>query len=119
MQKAEAKPGKVHPVLQTVNIFLTVSLKHMFRSSCYVNHILQSVRARFDQFQVSKLCPLCREEGEIMQHFILHCVVLEQTRHSFINAIRELVGSVNDKELLRLIPDPSTTGVHDENSDNE
>ena len=71
----------------------------------------------FNQFQVFKLCPLCREADETMQHFILHCGLLEQTRHSFINAIRELVGSVNNEKLLGLILDPSTTGVHEENSD--
>ena len=52
-----------------------------------------------------------------MQHFVLHCILLEQTRHSFINAIHELVGSVNNEELLGLILDPSTTGVPGENSD--
>ena len=79
--------------------------------------MLQSVRARFNQFQVSKLCPLCREADETLQHFILHCGVLEQTRHSFINEIRELVGSVNNEKLLGLILDPSTAGVHEENHD--
>ena len=73
----------------------------------------------FNQFQVSKLCPLCRETDETMQHFILHCVVREQTRHSFINAIWELVGSVNNEELLGLILDPSTAGVHDENCNSD
>ena len=52
-----------------------------------------------------------------MQHFILHCGALEQTRHSFINEIRELVGSVNNEKLLGLILDPSTAGVHEENRD--
>ena len=81
------------------------------------SYILQSVRARFNQFQVSKLCPLCREADETLQHFILHCGVLEQTRHSFINEIRKLVGSVNNEKLLGLILDPSTAGVHEENHD--
>ena len=31
--------------------------------------------------------------------------------------IRELVGSVNNEELLGLILDPLTAGVHEENSD--
>ena len=88
----------------------------MVKLSCG-SYILQSVRARFNQFQVSKLCPLCREADETMQHFILHCGVLAQTRYSFINAIRELVGSVNNEKLLGLILDPSTAGVHEENSD--
>ena len=43
--------------------------------------------------------------------------VLEQTRHSFINEIRELVGSPNNEKLLGLILDPSTAGVHEENHD--
>ena len=52
-----------------------------------------------------------------MQLFILHCGVLEQTRHLFINKICELVSSVNNEKLLGLILDPSTAGVHEENSD--
>ena len=31
--------------------------------------------------------------------------------------MRELVGSANNEELLGLILDPSTAGVHEENSD--
>ena len=52
-----------------------------------------------------------------MQHFILHCGALEQTRHSFINEVRELVGSLNNEKLLGLILDRSTAGVHEENHD--
>ena len=101
LNSASYAPGKIHTVW--------VKCKHNSNSllKAYVqvklscgSYILQSVRARFSQFQVSKLCPLCREADETMQHFILHCGVLEQTRHSFINEIREFVGSVNNEKLL-------------------
>ena len=103
LNSASYVPGKIHTVW--------VKCKHNSNSllKAYVqvklscgSYILQSVRARFNQFQVSKLCPLCQEADETLQHFILHCGVLEQTRHSFIN---ELVGSVNNEKLLGLILD--------------
>ena len=82
-------PGKVHPVWAYCKHISNSLLKAyvQVKLSCG-SYILQSVRARFNQFQVSKLCPLCREADETLQHFIAECVVLEQTRHSFINAIR-------------------------------
>ena len=88
----------------------------MLRSNCR-SYILQSIRAKFNQYQVSKLCPLCRESDETLQHFILQCVTLQSTRRSFINALYEIVGSTNDEELLRLILDPSTACAHSGNSD--
>ena len=71
-------------------------------------HNKKSYTSKFNQYQVSKLCLLCRESDETLQHFILQCVSLQSTRRSVINALYELVGSANDEELLRLILDPYT-----------
>ena len=61
--------------------------------------------------------PLCREEDETMQHFILHCSELESTRASFISALCDLVVCEDNEELLGLILDPSTACTLEENSD--
>ena len=74
--------------------------------------MLQSVRAKFNHFQV-----LCREADETMQHFILHCSELESTRTSFISALCESVIFEDNEELLVLILDPSTACMVEENSD--
>ena len=118
LNSASYAPGKIHPVWAKCKHNANSLLKAyvQVKLSCG-SYILQSVRARFNQFQVSKLCPLCREADETMQHFILHCGVMARTRHSFINEIRELVGSVNNEKLLGLILGPSTAGVHEENQD--
>ena len=60
---------------------------------------------------------LCREEDEIMQHFILHCSELESTRASFISALCDLVVFEDNEELLGLILDPSTACILEEHSD--
>ena len=115
---ASYTPGKVHPIWTNCkhnsNSLLKAYAQVKLSSGSY---ILRSIRAKFNQYQVSKLCTLCRELDETLQHFILHCVTLQSIRQSFINALYELVGSTNDEELLRLILDPSTTCAHSGNSD--
>ena len=72
-----------------------------------MNHkVLQSVRAKLNQFQVSNMCPLYREADETMQHFILHCSALESTRASFINLLRKSAVAEGNEVLLGLILDP-------------
>ena len=110
--------GKVHPIWthckHNSNSLLKAYAQVKLTCGSYV---LQSVRAKFNQFQVSKLCPLCREEDETMQHFILHCSELESTRASFISALCDLVVCEDNEELLGLILDPSTACTSEENSD--
>ena len=83
----------------------------------WIIYALQSVRAKFIQFQVSKMCPLCREADETIQHYILHCSALESTRASFISALCESVVFEDNEELLGLILDTSTASMIEENSD--
>ena len=47
-----------------------------------------------------KMCPLCREEDETMQHFILHCSELDSMRASFISELCDLVVFEDNEELL-------------------
>ena len=118
LNKALYAPGKVHPIWthckHNSNSLLKAYAQVKLTCGSYV---LQSVRAKFNQFQVSKLCPLCREEDETMQHFMLHCSELESTRASFISALCDLVVCEDNEELLGLILDPSTACTSEENSD--
>ena len=118
LNKALYAPGKVHPIWTQCKHNSNSLLKAyaQVKLTCG-SYVLQSVRAKFNQFQVSKLCPLCREEDETMQHFILHCSELESTRASFISALCDLVVCEDNEELLGLILDPSTACTLEENSD--
>ena len=50
-------------------------------------YILQSNRARFNQFTVAKVCPLCQLDDETMGHFLLRCKELQLTREPFIRQL--------------------------------
>ena len=41
-------------------------------------YILQKNKARFNQYEVSSLCPLCGIEPEDLMHFMLTCEKLEE-----------------------------------------
>ena len=118
LNKALYAPGKVHPIWTQCKHNSNSLLKAYAQVKLTCGpYVLQSVRAKFNQFQVSKLCPLCREEDETMQHFILHCSELESTRASFISALCDLVVFEDNEELLGLILDPSMACMLEENSD--
>ena len=56
-------------------------------------YILQSNKACFNQFQVSKLCPLCNCEIVSMEHFLLQCGELQRVRDPFVHQIVLLLES--------------------------
>lgn len=110
---ASYTPGKVHPIWTNCKFNANSLLKAyaQVKLSCGT-YILQSVKARFNQYQVSRLCPLCQKSDETLQHFILHCGAFQSTRQAFIDALYDVVGFTSDEELLRLILDPSRTCMH-------
>ena len=118
LNRALYAPGKVHPIWtqckHNSNSLLKAFAQVKLTRGSY---ILQSVRTKFNQFQVSKMCSLCREADETMQHFILHCSELESTRAPFISALCDSVVFGDNEELLGLILDPSTACMIEENSD--
>ena len=43
-------------------------------------YMLQSTRARFNQYSVEKTCPLCRLDSEDLTHMLLRCPALSDVR---------------------------------------
>ena len=79
------QPGKRHPSIQYVNGMrdaLRVSTKVKLVTGTY---ILQSNRSTFNQNELSPLCLLCREDVETIEHFLLHCPVLDSARRVLLN----------------------------------
>lgn len=63
-------PGKVHPLLLQSD----ASVRECTQTSPY---ILQATRAAFNQNEVSPTCQLCNTQPETMEHFLLHCDILD------------------------------------------
>ena len=56
-------------------------------------YILQKNKAKFNQYEVSSLCPLCGVESEDIVHFMLTCEKLEEVRQPFITKLQKLITS--------------------------
>ena len=54
-------------------------------------YMLQSTKAKFNQYSVEKTCPLCRLESEDLTHMLLRCPALAVIRKSSLAPIRDLV----------------------------
>ena len=50
-------------------------------------YILQTNKARFNQFAVSKQCPLCCQEDGSVEHFLLRCHDLQTVREPYVHQI--------------------------------
>ena len=82
-------------------------------------YILQSNKARFNQFAVSKLCPLCYWEDESVEHFLLRCCDLQVVREPYVHQIWLLLESSMDTiarawtgdDMVQLIMDPSVLSL--------
>ena len=53
-------------------------------------YTLQSNRARFNQFNVDPICPLCKREPETREHFIVTCESLKDVRTPYLVKLRTL-----------------------------
>jgi hypothetical protein len=108
--------GKIHPILKVncnssrdVNRIPT-KLKLITRT-----YILQCNRAKFRRGEINKICLLCGDEEETLEHFILYCPMLVSIRNPVIDDIVEALhiqskitfGTLSVNEQLSLILDCS------------
>ena len=54
-------------------------------------YMLQTTKARFNQYEVEPTCPLCRLEPEDLSHMLLCCPALADTREAPLYDIRGLI----------------------------
>ena len=54
-------------------------------------YILQSNKAKFDQYEVSSDCPLCGNSSENIQHFLPRCEKLQTVRNPYIKKLQYLL----------------------------
>ena len=54
-------------------------------------YMLQTTKAKFNQYKVEPTCPLCRLEPEDLSHMLLRCPALADTREAPLSDIRGLI----------------------------
>ena len=58
-------------------------------------YILQTNRVKFNQNEVNPVCQLCKEDDETLQHFLIYCKSLEETRQpilkDFVRVLNDLI----------------------------
>ena len=82
-------------------------------------YILQSNRARFNQYEVDPTCQMCHKVPETRTHFLLHCPALEEARRQHIDkiaihipeAIRQACMSDDDQMEKIILNCPKTITV--------
>ena len=57
-------------------------------------YMLQTTKARFNQYKVEPTCPLCRFEPEDLSRMLLRCPALADTREAPLSYIRGLITRV-------------------------
>ena len=53
--------------------------------------MLQSTKARFNQYDIMQICPLCRLATEDLQHLLMRCPALSEARRPLFSSIRVLL----------------------------
>ena len=62
-------------------------------------YMFQSTKYKFNSSEVDPKRPLCRLEGEDLQHFILRCPALAEARDRYFPLIRKLVIDTVDENI--------------------
>ena len=100
--------GSVHPVWQ--DIFHPEEVKRaMLRAKllCGV-YMLQSNKARFNQYKVKPDCPLCGQQAETREHFLMICSALGPSRVSLLQALYSMIPALTIEQVIdssRIRPD--------------
>jgi len=66
-------------------------------------YVLQSNRAKFNQFDIDDTCPLCAKEAETRAHFLLRCSELEKPRKYFAEKLEHLMYTNLNYDTARTI----------------
>ena len=101
------KVGKVHPVWDIIDPSMVeqANVQAKLLVQRYPLHGLPcSGRNRSDT------CPLCKEDIETLQHFLLDCPKLESTRKPYVNKIIDMVLGhmiITKESMVQVVLDPS------------
>ena len=86
------KIGEVHYLWKNAGINLMAIKKAGFKAKLMTGtYVLQSNRAKFNQYSVDPTCLLCGDDAEDMIHFLLKCECLSEPRDQFMEKISSIL----------------------------
>ena len=69
------------------------------------SYTLQFNRAKFNQFRVNPLSPLCKQAPETREHFIVTCKCLKDIRSRYLRKIRDIFGCSSSTDHILQTPE--------------
>ena len=69
------------------------------------SYSLPANRARFNQFSVNPLCPLCKQAPKTREHFIVSCKCLKDTRSPYLTKIKDKFGCSSSIDHILQTPE--------------
>ena len=105
-------PGRKHPLIKNVGSVVDVPRIHTRLKLVTGVYVLLVNRATVKQNQIDASCQLCHQADETIDHFLLDCSSLEQTRQPVLGSIIDIANSLSISSdertnLLQLILDSS------------
>ncbi|MCG8033679.1 MAG: endonuclease/exonuclease/phosphatase family protein [Candidatus Thiodiazotropha taylori] len=64
-------------------------------------YIVQTLRSKFNQYQIDSTCPLCRAEDEDIEHMLLRCSALHSTRKEPFKKLKDYIVGITDINFWR------------------
>ena len=100
------KIGEVHYLWKNAGFNLMAIKKAGLKAKLMTGtYVLQSNRAKFNQYSVNPTCLLCGDDAEDMIHFLLKCQCLSEPRDQFMEKISKILieyqGTEEQKEIFK------------------
>ena len=93
--------GQTHPVWDSLESTRLEVRRGVVKSRIITGtYIVQSTRAKFNQYQIDSTCPLCHLEEEDIIHMLLRCSVLHSVRKGPFRTLKDYVIS---RDLLEIV----------------
>ena len=105
-------PGNRHQLIRHVNGPREVPRVSTRLKLATGTYILQSTRAAFNQNAVDPTCMLCGQAPETVEHFLVECSALEDTRQPIIEELQQCCSELLPEthvhnDIVQIILDPS------------
>ena len=96
--------GQTHPVWDTVQSTRLDVRRGIVKCRILTGtYIVQTIRSKFNQYQVNSTCPLCFIEDEDIVHMLLRCSVLHSVRKEPYRVLRDYIISKTDPDFWRTV----------------